>query len=75
GGRAELYVDDSITVQGTASIATAENTRLDIYNTGDIDLNGQVTVAADGDVASNLWLYSSGDEMEMAGGEDDGDRI
>ncbi|TKX71469.1 hypothetical protein [Halorubrum sp. SP9] len=75
GGRAELYVDDSITVQGTASIATAENTRLDIYNTGDIDLNGPVTVAADGDVASNLWLYSSGDEVEMAGGEDDGDRI
>jgi len=75
GGRAELYVDDSITVQDTASVTTAEDTRLDVYNTGEIDLSGPVVIAADGDVAGNLWVYSSGDEIEMEGGETDENRI
>ncbi|MFW6000257.1 MAG: DUF7289 family protein [Halorubrum sp.] len=75
GGRAELYVDDSINLTDTASVTTAEDTRLDVYNTDEIDLRGPVEVAADGDVASNLWLYTSGDEVEMEGGEDDDNRV
>ena len=78
GGRAELYVDDSIGLQDTASVTTAEDTRLDVYNTDEIDLTGRVNIVADGDVAGNLWLYSSGDEVEIEGGEDetdDSDRV
>ena len=75
GGRAELYVDDSVTVQDTASVTTAEDTRLDVYNTDEIDLTGPVEIAADGDAAGNLWLYSSGDEVEIEGGESDGERV
>ena len=74
-GRATLYVDDSISLRDTAAVTTVNDTRIDIHNTGRIDLTGSVNIAADRDVASNLWLYSSGDDVDMEGGQNDAERI
>ncbi|MFC7324025.1 archaellin/type IV pilin N-terminal domain-containing protein [Halorubrum rutilum] len=71
GGRNVLSVDAGIDVQDQGSIETDEDTRLDLYNTGEIDLSDRAQITADGDVAGNLWLYSSGSEIEFDGpGED-----
>jgi len=71
-GRANLYVDDWITLRDNASITTTNDTRLEIYNTGEIELDDNVSVAADDDVTSNLWFYSSTDEIDIRGDEGDG---
>ncbi|QWC20432.1 hypothetical protein [Halorubrum sp. 2020YC2] len=78
GGRANLYVDGEVTIQTddddagseTASITTAQDTRLDIYNTGDVTLDDGANITADRDRTKNLWLYSSGDAIDIDG--DDG---
>ena len=77
GNRATLYVDDSIEAQSDddssdgPSVTTANDTRLDIYNTGTITLGDRTTVTADGDVAGNLWVYSSGDTANLGVGDND----
>jgi hypothetical protein len=75
GGRANLYVDDSITVRDTASVTSAADTRFEILNTADIDLEDDAVVAADEDVASNLWLYSSGDVIDVTADDAGGVRF
>ena len=65
GGQAFVYVDDSLTVQDKASVTSAADTRFELQNTAGIDLEDRAVVAADEDVASNLWLYSSGDQIDV----------
>lgn len=73
-GRVDLYVDDTLDLQDAASVTTA--TRFEMHTTDEIELDDGVNITADGDVTSNLWLYSSGDEVEIEGdGNGDDDRI
>lgn len=72
GGRNGLYVDGGIDVQDTASIETDEDTLFELYNTDEIDLSDEARIAADGDAAPNLWLYSTAGEIEVEGDEGDG---
>ena len=77
GNRVNLYVDDSIEAQSDddsidgPSVTTASDTRLDIYNTGPITLGDRTTVTADSDIARNLWVYSSGDTVNLGVGDND----
>ena len=71
-GLASLYVDDELSLQGTSSVTTVGDTRLNVYNTGDIELDDEVRIAAADDVSSNFWLYSSADEIDIEGDEGDG---
>ena len=75
GGEASLSVDDSLTLRDNASVTSATDTRLEVQNTGRIDLKDRAVVAADEDVASNLWLYSSGDQIDIAAAESGGVRF
>ena len=71
-GQANLYVDDPLTVRDTASITSATDTRLEVQNTAGIDLQDSAVVAADEDVAGNLWMYSSGDRIDVTADDADG---
>ena len=68
GNVVEVYVDDEIELENTASITTASDTRIEIYNTDEIELRDEVRITADDDVASNLWMYTSAENIEIVGG-------
>jgi hypothetical protein len=72
GNRNELFVDGAVEVRNDAAVTTADDTRFELYNTGDVDVTDEVRIAADGDVAKNLWLYSSGDDVYFGGKQTDG---
>lgn len=72
GQRADLYVDHEIQTQDQVSITTANDTRLEIYNTDELKFEGASRIAADDDITSNLWVYSSADSIEIEGDEGEG---
>ena len=72
GGRNRLFVDGAVGIQGEASVETAADTRFELYNTGDVDVEDQARIAAADDVAENLWLYSSGDDVYFEGDQGSG---
>ncbi|TKX59040.1 hypothetical protein EXE44_05720 [Halorubrum sp. SS7] len=71
GGQATIYVDDTLAVRNTASVTSAADTRLEVQNTAGIDLEDSAVVAADEDVAGNLWVYSSGDRIDVTADDTD----
>ena len=75
GGEADLYVDDSLALADTASVTAAVDTRLEVHNTGDIDIDDAASMTADEDRSGNLWTYSSADEIEFEGDVGDGTRF
>ena len=69
GADANLYVDDDVDVQDQTTVTTAADTRLLVYTIGEIDIDGEPRIAADDDLAKNLWVYSapgSGDGDDAA---------
>ncbi|ELZ46200.1 hypothetical protein C464_11383 [Halorubrum coriense DSM 10284] len=75
GGNADLSVDDSLSLAGTASVTTGADTRLEVHNTGDIDIDDAASMTADEDKSGNLWTYSSADTIEFEGGVGNGVRF
>ena len=59
GADANLYVDDDVEVQNQTTVTTAADTRLLVYTIGEIDIDGEPRIAADDDLAKNLWIYSA----------------
>ena len=72
GGRADLLVDGAIEVRDAAAITTADDTRFELYNTGNLDVEDKAQITADDGVAKNLWLYSSGTNINFRGDAADG---
>ena len=62
-----ITVGDDETASGSASITTAENTRLEIYALGGVTLDDGANVTADEDRTKNLWLYSGGETVDING--------
>lgn len=73
GGSADLYVDGELQMQDAATIRSEDDTRFEVHNTDDVDLDDQVNFLAADDEAGDLWFYSTAEEIEIEG--DDGDGI
>ncbi|WP_435093672.1 DUF7289 family protein [Halorubrum sp. N11] len=72
GNRNRLFVDGAVSVRGDSAITTAVTTRFELYNTGNVNVEDQAQITADDDVAGNMWLYSSGDEIFFEGDQGTG---
>jgi len=72
GSSIDLFVAGAVEIRNDASVTTATDTRFELYNTGDVDVTDQARITADGDKTENLWVYSSGNNIEFAGDQTDG---
>ncbi len=72
GDRKRLFVDGAVEVRNDASITADTGTRFELYNTGNVHVTDKARIVADEDVTKNLWLYSSGDNVDFAGNQTDG---
>lgn len=70
-----VFVDGSIALADDATVRSAEGARLQIHNTGDVSIDDRVSVAAEEDLAADLWLYSSGDSITFDGDAEDPDGV
>ena len=73
GNPVNLHVSGPVTVRGdgtdggTASISTAQDTRLELFTLGRVTLDDGVNVSADRDRTENLWLYAGEDPIDVNG--------
>ena len=71
GEDTDLLIDGSIELSNDVTVRSAADARLRIYNTGQVTITDRASVAAEEDVAGNLWVYSSADDIRFDGDEDD----
>jgi|GEM_PF-865220 flagellin-like protein len=72
GNRNQLFVDGAVGIRGASAASTAADTRFELYNTGNVNVEDRARIAAADDVTKNMWLYSSGDDIYFEGDEGSG---